>query len=355
MTSWSSPNDVELERGLDPSHALAAGDALEAEGRLLEAVDALGTANRLRRDTEIERRLVRLRHEAFARLDRSRSPGPWPPRVRDEFPGTSGPPVVSPDALTLPVLRSGILQHGCLLIRGLVPQPRVDRLVEGIDRALEACDRHAAGAPSSETTPWFEPFAPGPGYSVGVKRKWVRDSGGVLTGDSPRVLNDLIETLEEVGLGQLIRAHLDERPVLSMNKCTLRRVPPEASNGTDWHQDGAFLGDGIRTVNVWLSLSHCGQDAPGLDIVPRRLDGIVETGTEGAIFPWAVAPAMVERVSAEAPVCRPIFEPGDALLFDDVLLHRTAGDPEMTRERYAIETWFFAPSTYPGKQIPLVF
>ena len=52
---------------------------------------------------------------------------------------------------------------------------------------------------------------------------------------------------------------------------------------------------------------------------------------------------------------RPIFEPGDALLFDERFLHRTAVEPEMTRERYAIESWFFAPSHYPGDQIPLVF
>jgi hypothetical protein len=27
----------------------------------------------------------------------------------------------------------------------------------------------------------------------------------------------------------------------------------------------------------------------------------------------------------------------------------------MTRERYAIETWFFAPSRYPDAQIPLLY
>jgi hypothetical protein len=43
------------------------------------------------------------------------------------------------------------------------------------------------------------------------------------------------------------------------------------------------------------------------------------------------------------------------LLFDDLFLHRTAVDPAMTRDRYAIETWFFAPSAYPAGQIPLVF
>ena len=52
---------------------------------------------------------------------------------------------------------------------------------------------------------------------------------------------------------------------------------------------------------------------------------------------------------------RPLFEPGDALLFDDLMLHRTAAAPGLTRARYAIESWFFAPSTYPADQIPIVF
>ena len=52
---------------------------------------------------------------------------------------------------------------------------------------------------------------------------------------------------------------------------------------------------------------------------------------------------------------RPVFEPGDALLFDNMLLHRTAADATMTQARYAIESWFFAPSRYPNDQLPLVF
>jgi hypothetical protein len=347
MTSRST------DTGLDLSDALATADAVAGEGRLLEAIDLLQNANRLVRDGDVERRLVRLRHDAFAQLDRSGSSAPWPPTVPDVLEDAPSPPVIEPEELTLDTLRSGIFGHGCLLVRRLVPEPQVDQLVEGIDRAFQAYEAHAGGAPKSETTPWFEPFTPGPGYSVGPKRKWTWEAGGVLVADSPRLMYDLLETLDEVGLRRLIGAHFDERPLLSMNKSTLRRVPLDTSS--DWHQDGAFLGEGIRTVNVWLSLSHCGRDAPGLDIVPRRLDHIVETGTEGASFQWSVAPDKVEQVCGANSVVRPIFEPGDVLLFDDLFLHRTAIEPDMTRERYAIETWFFAASTYPGKQIPFVF
>jgi hypothetical protein len=281
-----------------------------------------------------------------------------PPVAQNDQARSAVPPVVSAGELTPESLRSGILQHGSLHVRRVVPTARVDALVDGIDCALAAAESFSPGGSGGGTTPWFEPFTTHSSYpktmnrQLGNRRKWVHESGGVWAADSPRMLFELFDTLDDVGLTQLITAYLGERPALAVDKCTLRRVGLDTS--TDWHQDGAFLGDGIRTVNMWLSLSHCGRDAPGLDIVPARLDRIVETGTEGAKFGWSVGPGVVDRVSAATPVSRPVFEPGDALFFDDLFLHRTAIDPSMSRERYAIETWFFAPSVYPEKYVPLV-
>jgi hypothetical protein len=336
------------------ARSAARADALVAEGRSLDAVDMLTEANRAAHDPELERRLVRLRHEAYWELPRSTASSPWPVVAPGDELVTAGLPVVAAEDLTPEAISTGIHRHGCLHVRRLVPEARVQRLVDGIDRAMAGFDAYAAGESPDRTTPWFEPFMPREEFSVGVKRSWVRDSGGVWTADSPRVLADLVDTLHAVGLAPAISAYLGERPVLSVNKCTLRRVGVEPGNA-NWHQDGAFLGDGIRSLNVWMSLSHCGRDAPGLDVVPRRLDEVLETGSEGAMFPWTVGPGVIERVSEGTPVCRPTFEPGDVLLFDDLFLHRTAADPTMPRERYAIETWFFAPSAYPEGQIPLVF
>jgi Phytanoyl-CoA dioxygenase (PhyH) len=333
-------------------------DELETKGSLLDAVDALTEANRVRRDPDVERRLVRLRHEAFAEIDRSAEPAASPPVAQVEYAGARVPSVASPSELTAEMLRSAILQHGSLHVRGVVPTARVDDLVAGIDRALHAVESFASGVSREETTPWFEPFSTHASYpkamnrQLGNRRKWVHESGGVWAADSPRMLFELFTTLDDVGLTEVITTYLGERPALAIDKCTLRRVGLDTS--TDWHQDGAFLGSGIRTVNMWLSLSHCGRDAPGLDIVPTRLDRIVETGTAGAKFQWSVGQGVVDSVSTESPVIRPIFEPGDVLFFDDLFLHRTAIDSAMSRERYAIESWFFAPSAYPEKYAPLM-
>jgi ectoine hydroxylase-related dioxygenase (phytanoyl-CoA dioxygenase family) len=56
-----------------------------------------------------------------------------------------------------------------------------------------------------------------------------------------------------------------------------------------------------------------------------------------------------------ASIVRPLFEPGDALIFDQFLIHRTAASTDMTRDRYAIESWFFAPGAYPQRHLPLVY
>ena len=93
--------------------------------------------------------------------------------------------------------------------------------------------------------------------------------------------------------------------------------------------------------------------APGLDIVPRRLEDFVATGTEGDLPRLTqVSPAVAEEEAGDAGIIRPIFEPGDAMLFDDLFLHQTGSDPSMPNPRYAVESWFFGPSAFPADYVP---
>lgn len=326
----------------------AAAD-LVAASRPDEAIRLLTEANRRTRDPRLEQELVTVRHEAA--LAHVAEPTSTDPLVRsDDDPGPL--PELGPDDLDTETLRRGIARHGCVLVRDFLAPDRVASLVDGIDRTFEAFDAAVDGAPSAETVDWYRPFKPrGKDYRIGGRRNWMRAGGGVWTVDSPRMLFELFEVLEETGTDELVTEYLGERPALSANKCNLRRVPPDTS--TNWHQDGAFLGDDVQSLNLWVGLTRCGTDAPGLDILPRRLDEVVETGTEGAIFDWSVGPGVVETLARTTPVIRPELEPGDAMLFDHLFLHRTGVGEGMTRERHAIETWFFAPSAYPEGQIPI--
>ena len=344
-------SDVRASEPLRPAEALVRGRELEAAGQFVEAIDMLTEANRRRPNAKIERYLVDLRHRGFMATGSTIEQSQWPGPAGDLFP-ESIVPEVGRTQLDAPLVRSAVVNHGCLIVRGLLSDSQVTRLVTDIDRALVAAEAHMNGAPASETAPWWVPFKPEAPYSVGGGRQWIWNQGSVWAVDSPRGLFDLIEIVREIGLDRVIADYLGERPALSVKKCTLRRVP--ADTGTNWHQDGAFLGQGIRTLNVWIALSPCGNDAPSLDVVPKRLNGIVETGTEGALFDWSVGEPVVERLLGGHEPVRPHFEAGDAMLFDDLFLHRTGVSPAMTQDRYTVEAWFFAPSTYPHDQIPIV-
>jgi hypothetical protein len=109
----------------------------------------------------------------------------------------------------------------------------------------------------------------------------------------------------------------------------------------------------VRALNLWLSLSRCGDEAPGLDIVPSRLDDYLATGTEGAELTWTISEQEVQETAGETGVSRPIFAPGDALFFDELFLHRTGSDPTMPNPRFAIENWFFGGSQFPTEYAPI--
>lgn len=160
----------------------------------------------------------------------------------------------------------------------------------------------------------------------------------------------MTELFESAGLPGLMSAYLGEPAVMSAHKTTLRKAEPSVAGA--WHQDGFFMGP-VRSVNVWLSLSHCGDHTPGLDILPRRLDRHLATGTEGAQLEWTISEREVQEAARAAPVVRPIFEPGDALIFDELFLHKTGSDPSMSHPRFAIESWFFGGSAFPADYAPL--
>jgi len=64
---------------------------------------------------------------------------------------------------------------------------------------------------------------------------------------------------------------------------------------------------------------------------------------------------VVAEVTADTGLIVPEFDPGDALLFDEMFLHQTGSDPSMPNPRYAIESWFFGPSAYPDDFVPIAF
>ena len=317
--------------------------------KLYGEIAELSEENRERRDPELEQRILELRHLAgIQMLEQANGRPPIAEPAAEAPPSPAGVPELVPADLDAGALRAAILESGCLLIRGLVSPDRATELAADMDRAIEA---RSSGAANGAAAGLYREFDSDPRFQS-PDRPWVTETGGLLVADSPKLMFDTLDLFDQAGLRQLLTGYLGERPAVSVQKSTLRKADPSTPGA--WHQDGAFMGD-VRAMNVWLSLSHCGDDAPGLDLLPRRLEDYLATGTEGAWLETQVSDSVAQEAAGDSGVLRPIFEPGDALLFDELFLHQTASDPAMPNQRYAIEMWFFGPSGFPESYAPVAF
>lgn len=328
---------------------LAEADALIAAGDLVGAVDVLAAHNRRHPDHDLELRLIELRHQAGASVRAARQAGPWPPVYVDPFPDLVGQiPEVAAGELTTELLGGAVIHHGALLVRGAFGDEQVARLVD----AIETTHQNLPEEPDAEPTPsaWYRPFPTS--THDNVLRRMVARQGGTWLGDSPASTEIVLGELDDAGITSAIAGHLGERPVFSLQKSTLRRSLP-SYNLVAWHQDGSFFDPDVRTMNVWVALSPCGGDypSPGLEVLPARLDILP---VDGVMTKHSVSYDLVAELAETTPLVIPRFEPGDALLFDEHLLHRTHLTEAMSEIRYALECWFFAPSNITSDYVPLL-
>lgn len=324
--------DLAAYPGMD--ELLDAGDMAGVRALLLKS-DSSATPEHLSR---VE---LQLRHEAFQRAAVRDSAAQWPPTTDTVISGAL--PEISADELTVDTLIAGVRQHGALLVRGLFAAQACAELRDMIDAAMSAHVRNPAGDDPRFNTPLRDIS----GRPLSPKFRRVNfDEGGRPAADAPDAAARVLAEFERIGISDLVSGYLGEQPALSLEKWTLRKVPPTANSS--WHQDGAFLGTEKHTVNLWVALSDCGEHASGLDLVPLRFDRILPTGTEGAYFDWDVSQAVVDQERGDHAIASPVFSAGDAIFFDQFLVHRTGVKEGLTQTRYALESWFFTPTSFPG-------
>ena len=330
------------ERPVEP---LADAGAAELRAEL----DRLAAAGPAQRTPETEARALTLRYLLGLRLVDEADDAPrFAEPDTAALPTADGLPEIAAADLTPGLLRAGILRDGCLLVRGLIARDAALQLAAGIDRSFAERERALAGGTAAPGM-YAEWDAGGRLPADAAGRDWIRQGGGVLAGDAPLLASELFALLRHAGLDHLVEGYLGEPPLISYDKTTLRKATPDVAGA--WHQDGRFMGP-VRALNLWLSLSRCGDQSPGLDLVPRRLEEYVVTQTEEAMLDYVVSQSKAEGAAGERGILRPIFEPGDALLFDEKFLHKTGSDPSMPKPRYAVESWFFGASAFP-EYVPL--
>jgi hypothetical protein len=316
---------------------------------LRSEIAGLSEANRADPDPGRERAILWARHLAGIRLMDEAPAAPRFPDAEGVAVPTGDPlPEFRSQDLTPELLRAAILRDGCALVRGLIPRQLALELADGIDTAYAG--REATEAGEAPDDGFYDEFVPHERFGGVMYRSWIKEGGGLLGADSPTLAFRFMEAVRNSSIDDLVSGYLGEPALISVHKTTMRKAEPAVSGA--WHQDGRFMGP-VRALNLWLSLSRCGDEAPGLDIVPRRLNEYVATGTEGADLSWTISDEEVNAAAGDAGNARPIFEPGDALLFDEVFLHKTGSNPEMPKPRYAIENWFFGASAFPAEYAPI--
>jgi len=338
---------------------LSRAEQLSEQGDYRSAIALLETAGNYD-DQPLAERLVDLRIEAYSHIEWPAPHGKWPPAHDNRFEAVDGFPEVDFDQLEVGALKAGILGKGGLIVRGLM-DPEKQRVMRGnIDRTLLARQSYFQDEDAVEDDPWYHRSSivtGGPSQFRGGQR--YTTVGSVWSVDSPPLAFQLVEFYREIGLPALLAGYFDEEPVLSVRKWVVRCAAPNNGASSGWHQDGQFLGDAsaIRTANLWIALTDCGgdADAPGMEIIAGNERKIYETGTRGAPFDWTVGQELVNEIAETHPVQCPRFNAGDAIFFDHFNLHRTGFGLNHTQNRYAIESWFFAGSTAPRKQQPVVF
>lgn len=312
------------------------------------------------RDLASDKSRLEARLEAY----RDREPantGPLiiPPGAPVAIPDDPIVPEVQAEAFTANILRDAIAEHGALIVRNLFPAEQLSCMTTTIDRVLDACDspRHVRANLANH---YFNPpdnivsIMPDKAAELSALRVFSAIANSVLCVESPSIAEMLLEFYERHGIRDIATQYLGEEPVLSVKKWVLRRseLPMEEAG---WHQDGAFMGTHINTLNLWIPLTECGgaSGAPGMDLIPQRLTQI--QSAEGATFDWSVSDDQANKTSDKGGPVSPVFQVGDAFFFDHFYLHRTQYRPDFTRLRYAIETWFFGCNSYPKSQVPIAW
>lgn len=318
----------------------AVARAANEAGNSVMALRQLVAANRLAPDTDREILIQNLRVTQDLYGPRTPAPLGEPPASLSY---EQGMPACVLSEITPEIVRAAFAASGCLYVPNALDTETTGALREAVEEAQNACR-------TEQPDPrWYrQPKLPTlkQVFDVAGARKFAHNSGGCLATDSPRAMFLILDMFERSGVTALVRNYLGEEPVLSASKFMLWRVSagPEAG----WHQDGRFLGKGmdIASLNVWTALTDCGESAPGMELVLDYPDHYIMAAPDSA-FDWAVSNSQVDEMRKRVPVVIPRFRAGDMLMFDQWLLHRTSRRPDMPDTRYAIESWFFAPSVFP--------
>ena len=347
---------------IDTAITLHRAERLRKRGDVKGALEYMFAANRKRENPVFERAVVDLLLQAVEAGDNEGSA----PQVRHATEKCALQvkdgeiPEINAAELSATALRDAISRTGYLIVRGLFDSADASVIRNCVDEALNGrADSEEFGI--SAGSPWYyaSPYFPGAhaAYARRNSKKKFSRTGSFKVIDSPRGSFKVLEMYRKYGLKEVFDEFFGEPSVIAARKWVFRLVEPikdyGGGIGGGWHQDGQFMGEGIRALNMWVAMSDCGEgtEAPGITLIPKRISEIVEYGTRGARLNWVVGGELVEELTQDVKIVSPRFNAGDALFFDHFSLHRSGHEIGQSKNRYALESWFYAKSGYAANSV----
>ncbi|WP_101756534.1 phytanoyl-CoA dioxygenase family protein [Oceanicoccus sp. KOV_DT_Chl] len=252
-------------------------------------------------------------------------------------------PRISYVNLSESILDDAMRNHGALIVENAISSDKAEELKAEIetvrsehqkrliDIAGYTCGRHYRPLPAEN------------------KNNSYFINSSIYLAEAPLIFNAFYNILNTTKLRSLIVNYLGNHAAMSVEKSVLRKMEPDNSDKWQWawHQDGAFLGDNIHSLNMWLALTDCGAEAPSLDVLTERYRAILPTGSGKALYDWSLCPDLIEDEIQKHGFEHTDFKQGDLIFFDHYNVHRTGMIKNMTKTRYAIESWFFSEYGFP--------
>jgi ectoine hydroxylase-related dioxygenase (phytanoyl-CoA dioxygenase family) len=166
----------------------------------------------------------------------------------------------------------------------------------------------------------------------------------------PLDADTVLQAVANSAAAPMLAQALGPAPWCNLSQSWLRTGRP----AHHWHQDGALRHDflahagrpapadaALQMQTLWIALTPCGEDAPSLQWVNVPLPGLL---SPSELTPEAVAARFGEGATQHA-----VLQPGDALLFDGLCLHRTHLTPRMPYARRSLELRFFKADELPAR------
>jgi hypothetical protein len=345
---------IDARRPAEVQRALGDANRLAAAGNTAAAVQRLQECNRSCASYELERRIIGLRRKAFQRRARAPCTLPANPTRAAPLDAARRVPLAERSKLSAELIGDTLAAHGALVVPRLFDTDQTRRLAALVDKAFDARRAARNHKRTDQDRAWFEEVSD----IAPLGRHFLGDQGMYIC-DSPRGLFDFLEVYRQVGLLELLPRYFGERVALMPEKCTLRKVVPwspaewshhrqtfgDEESTLLWHQDGRIFGEATNALDIWIALSPCGRDAPGLELVPSRVNRLLPLDASRGF--GTVAPRTIRRELPDVEPVLPEFEPGDALFMDQFTLHSTGHRRGMEKVRVSVEAWFFGESAYP--------